>query len=232
MDTWLKVVIGGAVAYFAYEMFYGSSTSTAPASWTAAGGTAAQWAALSAAGQAAWNGTAAASQTPAQVSYVVQAYPVVAVVADHTGGTVAVPSPPPPSNASGFQFNPHTLASLADAIQAQAAQDPNLTNGVTMPSGDHWNYYANRLTGKTFPPAWPSGPLTFQAYWSAQSPVIAAQTGLGSIAAGLGALIEHGRTVGMGAYVQQTEQHAFASPAQGPMTPFFFDADTANRSWN
>ena len=221
MDTWLKVVIGGAVAYFAYEMFYGSASTTAPASWTNAGGTAAQWAALSATGQANWNATAAASQSAANVAYFVQAYPVIAAVVPAASATGGNPTPAPVGM---------TLASLAAAIQAQSAGDGNLVNGAM--SGDHWNYYANLITGKTLPGGWPSGNITFAQYWATQSPVIAAATGLGSIMAGLGALIRAGRTVGMGAYVQQSEQYAFASDAAGPMTPFFFDADTALRSWN
>lgn len=227
MDTWVKVVLGGAVAYFAYEMFYGSASTTAPASWTNAGGTAAQWAALSATGQANWNATAAASQSAANVAYFVQAYPVIAAVVPAASATGGNPTPPP---VGGM-----TLAQLATAIQNAAAADPNQVSGAM--SGDHWNYYANLLTGQTFPAAFPAGPLTFSAYWSAQSPVIAAQTGMGSIMDGLGALIRNGRIVGgsnagMGAYVQQSEQYAFASDAAGPMTPFFFDADTALRSWN
>jgi hypothetical protein len=110
-----------------------------------------------------------------------------------------------------------------------AAPDTNMVNGQ-MP-GDHWNYYANEITGKTFSPAYGSGPMTFATYWAAQSPVIAAQTGLGSLMAGLGALVNRQRA-GMGAYVQQTQQYAFNSDAQARTTPFFFDADTDGRSWN
>jgi hypothetical protein len=114
-----------------------------------------------------------------------------------------------------------------------AASDPNLVNG-SMPAGDNWNYYANEITGKTLPAAWPAGqPLTFAEYWSFEGPVIGAQTGLSGIAAGLGALVRaHHRQTGMGAYVAQSSQLAFASDAQGLTTPFFFDADTAERSWN
>ena len=123
-----------------------------------------------------------------------------------------------------------TLSSLSTAIQALAANDPSLVNGQ-MPTGDHWNYYANEITGLTLPAAWPSGALTFAQYWAAESPVIAAQTGLGSIWDGLGALVNKQRS-GMGTYIAQGVQDAFASPAQGPMSPFFFDADTVQRSWN
>ena len=79
METWVKVVIGGAVAYFAYEYFYGT-----PSSWTAAGGTAAQWTAIGATGQSAWNAAPASAQTAANVALLVQAAPATTTASSST----------------------------------------------------------------------------------------------------------------------------------------------------
>lgn len=265
MDTWVKVVIGGAVAYFAYEMFF-----AVPASWTAVGGTSAQWSALSSANQTLWNGLTAAQQTAANANVLIAATNTAAPSTTATAGimptswttaggttygwsilsapqqaywnqlptasqntanlqailqgqSATATAPGGASSPSATGGNPTaapvgmTLASLAAAIQAQSAGDGNLVNGAM--SGDHWNYYANLITGKTLPGGWASGPMTFAQYWATQSPVIAAATGLGSIMAGLGALVRaRGGRWGMGDYVPSSTD------------PFSMTADTAGDS--
>ena len=105
-------------------------------------------------------------------------------------------------------FRDHEPGDLGYGHSAQAASDPNLVNG-NMPSGDNWNYYANQIMGKSFTPAWPTGSISFAAYWAGEAPVIGAQTGLGSIMAGLGALVNRQRrSMGMGDY----ESSAFTPP--------------------
>lgn len=176
----------------------GASTLPPPSSWT---GTAAAWAAMTSAQQSAWLAMNVNQQLPTNV-----VTPVPAPSASATGGNVAV-----------APVNSMTLASLAAAIQAQSAGDGNLVNGAM--SGDHWNTYANLITGKTLPGGWPSGNITFAQYWATQSPVIAAATGLGSIMAGLGALVRaRGGRWGMGDYVPSSTD------------PFSMTADTAGDS--
>lgn len=230
MDTWVKLVLGAGAAYLAYEYFIVPSTaSSAPTSWTATGATAAQWASLSSVNQTMWNGLPASSQTgataisllssPSSTQAATPSAPSPPSTWTSQGGTAsqwqalspsqqavwnagATPSATNTSAANSAQGGaPTSLAILAAQIQSAAANDSFLQNGA-MPSGDHWNYYANAIMGKTFPAAWPSGPLTFAQYWAAESPVIAAQTGLGSIMDGLGALVRaHGGRWGMGDYV-------------------------------
>jgi len=191
MDTWVKVVLGAAAAYVAYEFFLAPSTvatSTVPASWTAAGGTAAQWAALSSAQQATWNSLAASAQTATEITTLESAAPVVT----------------------------STAPNQAAAIQALAANDANLSGGMLLPS--QWNFYANTVTGKTIPASWPASlttPVSFATYWGYAGPVVNAMTGvsgLGEIMQGLGAVSRaHGGRWprhGMGDYVSPSTDPA------------------------
>jgi hypothetical protein len=209
MDGFLKALLIGAAAYVGYEIFLAPSTATttAPASWTAVGGTAAEWASMTATNQAVWNAMAVSSQTAAQAASLL-AY---GSAASPVGTTLAAAAPVSvvttavsPATTNGIS----SLAALATAIQAAAAGDPNLANG-NMPAGDNWNYYANQIMGKSFNPAWPKGPISFASYWASEAPVIGAQTGLGSIMAGLGSLARaHRGRMGMGDY----EPSAFTPP--------------------
>jgi hypothetical protein len=201
MDTWVKVLLVGGAAYLGYELFLApSAASAAPASWTAVGGTAAQWTALGATSQAQWNALPTSSQTAAMAQ---------SLIAYGSSPVASVPVTVAPASAT-VTTSSGSLANLATAIQNAAASDPNLVNG--MMTGDHWNYYANQLTGKTLPAAWPSGQITFGQYWAAQSSVVSAMTGLqglGGLMAGLGALVNRQRrALGMGDY----EPSSFTPP--------------------
>ena len=93
MDTGKLILFGGlaVAAYYVYETFFAGP----PASWTAAGGTAAQWTALTSAQQAQWNTqTAAATSAPAATA-ATTATPAAASTA--TPATGAVPAPHPRS---------------------------------------------------------------------------------------------------------------------------------------
>ena len=84
---------------------------------------------------------------------------------------------------------PSGMDALYAKIVAAAAGDSNLVNGQM--SGDHWNYWANQITGLTLPGNWPSGPLTAAQYWAAAAPGIRAATGLSGLGifGGLGQLV-------------------------------------------
>ncbi len=256
MDT-SKVLLWGGVAvaaYFVYENFF-----AVPSSWTAIGGTSAQWSALTSAGQSQWNALPAASQTAANAITLIQTassstaaaapaaaapaaavtVPAPAAAQGASGGNPLPPlfPPPPPQVAIPFPNYPGvtSLATLASLIQSMAANDSNLVSGA-MP-GDHWNYYANLITGKTIPPSWPSDPqnnipISFSTYWTGAGPVIGGMTGLGSVMAGLGALVNAQRSrMGMGDYVPMGTPPQSFIPG-GAMSPFFMDANTDGRSWN
>jgi hypothetical protein len=159
---------------------------------------------MTATNQAVWNAMAVSSQTAAQLASLL-AY---GSAASPVGTTLAAAATPAATVPASWPSGITSLATLATAIQAQAASDPNLVNG-NMPSGDNWNYYANQIMGKSFTPAWPTGSISFAAYWAGEAPVIGAQTGLGSIMAGLGALVNRQRrSMGMGDY----ESSAFTPP--------------------
>jgi len=227
MDGFLKALLIGGAAYLGYEMFLAPATATtaAPATWTNVGGTAAEWASMTATNQAVWNAMPVSSQTAAQAASLLAYGSAASPTAAYTQAMAAQTA----ANATAQAANPiiaapvsvvttavspattngiSSLAALATAIQAAAAGDPNLVDG-NMPTGDHWNYYANRLMGISFNPAWPQGPISFASYWASEAPVIGAQTGLGSIMAGLGALARaHRGRMGMGDY----EPSAFTPP--------------------
>jgi hypothetical protein len=115
--------------------------------------------------------------------------PATTTAAPATATSTAVAAPAPAVAApAAAPIQGQSLANLATAIQNAAASDSNLVNG--MMSGDHWNYYANILTGKSIAKSWlTEDPITFATYWATASPVVASMTGLGSVMAGLGAVI-------------------------------------------
>lgn len=88
-----------------------------------------------------------------------------------------------PSSVLASPAKPTSLASMATAIQALAANDANLINGAM--SGDQWNFYANLLLGTSIPAGWTSGgaPVTFAQWWAQQAPVVTAWSGLSGLGA-------------------------------------------------
>ena len=102
---------------------------------------------------------------------------------------VAVVPSAPVAVASG----PSTMDALYAAIVAAAAGDANLANG--MMTGDHWNYYAQSITGKSILAAYPSGTLTAAQYWAAAAPAIQSATGLAGLGlfGGLGQILAYQR---------------------------------------
>jgi len=182
MDTGKLLIFGavGVAAYYVYTTYF-----AVPASWTAAGGTAAQWQALSAAQQTQWNtqqsATSVAPAAGAASSGATQQQ--IADAAAYEAAKAAATAAASPAA---------TMDALYAAIQTASANDPNLVNGAM--SGDHWNYYASNIMGKTFPANYGPGNLTLLQYWTAQAPSIKAVTGLAGYN-GLGAFAALGDLV-------------------------------------
>jgi hypothetical protein len=176
--TWLAVGVG---AYYLYEWWTGQTTSAAT---VAAIPTLAQYQAAGLSLAQAQGALALGLTVPAAVAAYTPA-PVVASTAVST-----------PVAATTATSGPSSLDALYNAIVAAAAPDTNQVNGAM--SGDHWNYYAQQITGKSLPVNYPSGNLTAAQYWAAVSSQIGTITGLSGLGGlgifgGLGALVSRQR---------------------------------------